>query len=124
MLTPEEITALLDLPESARAKLAAIPGPGWLVARVDADTPTTVTGRPLSWIPRSAEYLSGVAGVWAWCPADTFAIVQACGGFTCALDTCVDGGFDAAWSRYAHEPVVVHGATPRLAALRLLATSP
>jgi hypothetical protein len=28
-MNADEIKALIDLPESARVKLAAIPGPGW-----------------------------------------------------------------------------------------------
>ena len=89
-MTPDEIKAMLDLPESARAKLAAIEGPGF--------------------------YVSSEGG---WCPRDTMAIVQLAATFTPSTWWHILGGV----GECAAECVGGHatGATPRLAALRLLA---
>jgi hypothetical protein len=106
-MNPEEIEVLLNLPESARRKLAAIPGPGWIVFPA-----TKRTDLHLKWVwPDNPEV---IAGGWGWCPADTFAIVEACGTAP-SLVPYRRPAFCASVKGSAG-----YGATPRLAALELL----
>jgi len=104
-MTPEEIEVLLNLSEAARVKLAAIPGPGWYAPTIGSEM--VPLGACPSWPPMR----TGV-----WCPADTFAIVQACGAEP-SLAPYRRPAFCAAVKGSAG-----YGATPRLAALVLLET--
>lgn len=103
MMTPDEIKAMLDLPESARAKLAAIEGPGFYVSSEGGWTDLHVCPSLRA----------------RWCPRDTMAIVQLAATFTSSAWWHVLGGVGECTA----ECVGGHatGATPRLAALRLLA---
>lgn len=116
-MIPAEIEALLALPESARAKLADIAGPGWLCVNYGG-TPEAEARAELGTTGRLLGGVNEHGRTWAWCPASTFAIVQACGGAPGLRERDSGYGYEA---KVGAPYLVVNAATPRLAALRLLA---
>ena len=116
-MNPAEIEALLALSESARALLAAVPGPGWFVSRNLDGSDAKATPLGERYIDEFCASVVRNGRAWAWCP-DTFAIVQACGSGARLRERDSGFGFEASKG----PPLfLINAATPRLAALRLLA---
>lgn len=101
-MNPAEIKAMLALPEAARAKLAAIDGPGFYVSSEGGWDDQHVCPSPRA----------------RWCPRDTVEIVRLAASLTFSTWWHILGG-----EEYVAECFGGRGAgeTPRLAALRLLA---
>lgn len=74
-MTPLEIEVLLSLPESVRAALATIPGPGWFVSRNNDGTDAKATALHEIYPTDFCAAVVAHGRTWAWCP-DTAALLE------------------------------------------------